>query len=84
MSEKMGYQVLESIEADFDQMTWTFRLQPSNRVSAGNFALVPVEQFMQMNAKLQQAEHLLRDLREIGPISPKHKDMVERYFDPAF
>lgn len=80
---KQGYQVLESVEADFGELTWTFRLQPTNRVAAGNFVVSPVHQFMLMQAKLTQAEGLLRWVRDKGePLTLNDRERIAKFFDP--
>lgn len=80
MSE-LGYQVLESTEADFDEMTWTFRLKVLDRVAAGHFAIVPVRPFMTMNDKLTHAQMLLRRYLA-GERDATFKEHVEKFFDP--
>jgi len=73
--------VLESIEADFDAMSWTFRLQPSNHVSAGNFAVLPVESYALMSRKLATAEGLLRQWLA-GHLDDQFRERVQSFFDP--
>lgn len=77
-----GYQVLESVEADFGEMTWTFRLEPSNRVSGGQYAVLYVERFMKMNSKLERAEEILRSLRKIKFLCDLDREMIDKFFDP--
>ena len=76
--DRAKFQVGESVEADFEQLTWTFRFGPSYRVSAGNFAIVPVEEFARMSRKLTEAEGLLRRARA-GAVQMEH---IEAFFDP--
>lgn len=80
-AEKLGYQVLESVEADFGELTWTFRLESSHRVAAGHFAVVPVRPFMTMNGKLAHAEGLLRRYLA-GERDATFEEHVEKFFDP--
>lgn len=80
-AKTLGYQVLESVEADFGELTWTFRLASNNRVAAGNFAVVPVDQFMTLNNKVRHAEGLLRRYLA-GERDATFKEHVEKFFDP--
>ena len=74
-------QCLESVEADFGEMTWTFRLEPMNEVGAGQYAVVPWEDFAKMSTKLVHAEGLLKEwLNE--PIDDGFKERVAKHFDP--
>jgi hypothetical protein len=79
--EGMAYQVLESIEADFDAMTWTFRIGGGNRVTAGHYAVMPTDEFMKMSGKLATAEGLLRQWLG-GHLDAAFKERVESLFDP--
>lgn len=75
------YQVLESIEADFSEMTWTFRLPSNGEVGAGNYAVLPVETFAKMSRQFARADGLLRQWLR-GHLDETFKERVECFFDP--
>lgn len=77
-----GVQFLDSHGADFEDLLWHFQIGAGDQVSAGRFAILPYESFNKFNARLRQAESLLHELLVVGPISPKHKELVESFFDP--
>lgn len=72
------YQVLMSREADFGELTWTFELQPHNYVAAGEFAIVPTEEFTKAMQRLALAETLLKRLLDGKDITPD----AYKFFDP--
>lgn len=75
------WQMLESIEADFGELTWTFRLPSNGWVGAGNYAVIPHEAFANMSTKLAHAEALLRRyLHNDGDL--KLREHIESFFDP--
>jgi hypothetical protein len=74
-------QCLESVEADFGEMTWTFRLEPMNEVGAGQYAVIPWEDFMKTSTKLAHAEGLLKQWLG-GHLDDGFKERVEKHFDP--
>lgn len=76
------FDVLESVEADFEQMTWTFRLNASTEVGAGQYAVLFAKDFMAISGKLATAEGLLRQWLK-GHLDDGFKERVERHFDPA-
>lgn len=78
-------QVLESAEADFEKMTWTFTLNGNSEVSAGNFAILPSEVFATMTRKLAHAEGLLKRVLGIEysvGIGGNLHEAIESFFDP--
>lgn len=77
-----GYQVLDSIEADFEKMTWTFQITPSNRVAAGEYVIIDVAPFMKLNERMERAEHLLRVLRDDRGLDGCNKERIDSFFDP--
>jgi len=81
MTDGAAFQILESIEADFDGMTWTFQIGAGNRVGAGHYAVMPSEHFMDMSGKLARAEGLLRQFLN-GDLDAGFQERVQRYFDP--
>ena len=72
------YQVLESSEADFEKMTWTFALGVDQYVTGGHFAIVPVLAFTKAAARLSYAEELLRRAANGDNI----QESAEKFFDP--
>ena len=83
--DSIGDQVLESVEADFDEMTWTFRLQSHNRVSGGHFVILPVLPYSKAMAKLAYAEQILRglcDTETAHSIGAKNIESIHKFFDP--
>ena len=74
----VAYQVLESVEADFDEMTWTFRIQDFHHVTGGHFAIVDNLPFTKALAKLSYAEQLLRKAADGQDI----KEGAMSFFDP--
>ena len=80
-SNGADYQVLESVECDFEKMTWTFSIGAGNRISAGHYAVMPTDRFMTLTGKLARAEGLLRQWLG-GHLDEKFKERVECYFDP--
>lgn len=79
--EGTNFQVLESVEADFDAMTWSFRLQGHHRVSGGHYGVVHVAVLVKVNSKLDHATRLLRHLREVVT-EPHEKEKIDSFFDP--
>lgn len=75
-------QFLDSHSADFEALTWSFQITGSDWVSAGRFAVLSYEDFTKAYVRLRRAERLLRELLVVGPLSPKHKEAVESFFDP--
>lgn len=83
-AEGQGLRVLESVEADFEKMTWTFRLGINDRVAAGNYAVWPVESHVYATSRRQHAEGLLRRVLSDGlTINAQTKEAIEKFFDPA-
>lgn len=83
MTDRKAFQVLESVEADFEAMTWTFRVPAYGEVGGGNYAILPVETFMDMSTKLAVAEGLLkRALAGEASLRVEYKEAIESYFDP--
>lgn len=76
-----AFQVLESVEADFENLTWTFRITSANEVYAGTVAVLPTETFMKMSTRLAVAEGLLRQWLR-GHLDDGFKERVEKHFDP--
>ena len=81
MKSPADFQVLESVEADFEHLTWTFRITSSNEVYAGNVAVLPVEKFAKLSERLARADGLLRQFMS-GHLDEKFKERVECHFDP--
>ncbi len=75
------FQILESREADFENLTWTFSITSNNEVGAGYYAVLPSPHFAKMSEKLAKAEGLLRQWLG-GHLDDGFKERVERYFDP--
>lgn len=75
-------QFLDSHSADFEALTWSFQITGSEWVSAGRFAVLSYEDFTKVHARLRHAEKVLHELLVVGPVSPKHKEMLEKFFDP--
>lgn len=83
MSDELGYQVLESQEADFEKMTWTFGLQISHSVTGGHFCIIPVLPFTKAMAKLSYAEELLRGLVDKHEaMTDYERERIAKFFDP--
>jgi hypothetical protein len=75
------FQILASIEADFEKMTWTFALNSDTRVAGGCYAILYSETYMKMSEQLARAEGLLR--RYIaGERDGQFHEHVLRHFDP--
>lgn len=51
---KMVAQPAQSVEADFGERTWTFRLGPEMMVAAGSFYIVPQEEYDLLRAQSPQ------------------------------
>ena len=79
--QRPAFQILESLEADFEKMTWTFGLGSNTEVGAGQYAILPSDAFMKMSARLANAEVLLRRFLA-GESGDKFKEHVEAHFDP--
>jgi hypothetical protein len=82
---KPAFQVLESSEADFDEGTWTFLLSGDSYVTAGQFAIMPAEEFMKFSEKLARAEGLLRQVMDIEDsvgIGGRLHEAIQSHFDP--
>lgn len=77
-----AWQVLESMEADFEKMTWTFSIGGHNEVSAGQYAVIPASEFRKQMDKLESAEKLLNSLQSDPGMSEKNAERVARFFDP--
>lgn len=75
-------QTLTSVEADFEEMTWKFQLGPSTEVYAGDCAIMPVENYTKLLAKIDHAERLLRSLRQLKDLCDFDKERIDRFFDP--
>jgi hypothetical protein len=75
------YQFLESREADFEKMTWTFGLDSNSEVGAGRYAIVLEDHFEKMTNKLDHATRLLRHLRE-NVSEPHDQEKIDSFFDP--
>ena len=83
VSEEMGYQVLESIEADFEEMTWTFSIGSGNQVAGGRYAVLPTDEFSKLTRKLAHAEGLLRPLvGSFNALTDEQRERIEKFFDP--
>lgn len=78
-----AWQILESHEADFENMTWTFGLHTGSHVTAGEFAVIPADEFRRSMDKLERAETLLRRVLN-HPVPVDLAEIVQRYFDPEF
>lgn len=81
LAEGKHFQVLESLEADFENMKWSFAIQDRHSVGAGQYAIVPVVFIVKNNAKLDHAERLLRHLREVVK-EPHEVEKIDSFFDP--
>lgn len=80
-----AWQILESREADFDEMTWTFCIGSGNEVGAGSYAVLPADEFRKSMDRLEHAERILRDLcdtENAETIGPKNIEAIHRFFDP--
>lgn len=75
---ELDYQQIESVEADFEKMTWTFQIQPHNRVTGGHFCVVETRAFTKAMAKLSYADQLLQELLEGKDI----RQGAMKFFDP--
>lgn len=79
-----------SVEADFVENTWLFKMcNDRYEVSAGTYALIHNDDYDAMmheisdaRYRIKRAEALLREIAEVGPLSPKHKELVDSFFDP--
>lgn len=56
MGKFKGTQIGESAMADFEENTWTFEMKEDFQVIAGEFAIVPKEEYLQL---LSQRDELL-------------------------
>ena len=81
--DSAAFQILESAEADFETMTWTFKLGANNHVGGGYFAVMPSNKFMDMSAKLANAEGLLKQILDGDQGGATWRERAQRYFDPA-
>jgi hypothetical protein len=79
----MTVEMLDSLEADFEKMTWTFGLGLNSEVGAGRYAIVPYGDYLKMTARLERAEQLLRSMRQISSLCDYDKERVDSFFDPA-
>jgi hypothetical protein len=79
--DRVHLQVLESAEADFEKMTWTFSIGHGNRVSGGHYAVLPTDEYSKITGRLAHAEGLLRQCLR-GHLDDKFKERVESFFDP--
>lgn len=79
------HEVGESVEADFEKLTWTFRINTSCEVGAGFYGIVMLEKLMDMLERLKQAEGILARINELEnpmTIGATNYEAVQRYFDP--
>ena len=85
LTEGKHFQVLESVEADFDKMTWSFSIQDRHHVAAGHYAIVDAGLMAKNNAKLAAAEGLLRSVIDTNTpvaVGSTLYEQLLRYFDP--
>lgn len=78
-------EVGESMEADFEKMTWTFHFDGYYTVSAGKFAILPVEQHEEDAKRLDWATRILRSLCDTEnekTVGPRNYEAILRFFDP--
>jgi hypothetical protein len=80
--EGKTFQIMESVEADFDAMTWSFRLQPHSHVSGGQYAIAHIALVAKNNGKLDHAERLLRHLHGHVELPDHEKEKIASFFDP--
>ncbi len=81
LTEGKDFQVMESCEADFEKLTWSFTMRSNQHVAAGNYAIMPVETYAYLARKHANAESLLRTWLS-GKLDDCFKERVERHFDP--
>lgn len=78
-------QVLESLEADFEKMTWTFGLTGCTRVGCGQYAILWAETYQKQQSRLAWAERILRglcDTETATTIGGKNYEAIHAFFDP--
>lgn len=83
--QKEAFQTLESAEADFEKMTWTFRIAANNRVGAGLYTVIPDDIAIRHARRLQCAESILRRICETETEATIGKSIIEAahaFFDP--
>lgn len=79
------FEVGESLEADFEKGTWTFRFHGYYIVGAGMHAIVPIVRYEQSQRRLAEAERILRGLCDTETkqsIGPKNHEEIHSFFDP--
>lgn len=77
--------ILDSLEADFDKMTWTFGLGLNTEVGAGLYAILPSEVYRRQHERLERAEAILSRMCELETeetIGRANYEAVLRFFDP--
>jgi len=75
-------QFAESLTADFEENTWTFEMPEDFRVTAGKFAIVPIEQYdpmvklmrrvssgMPIEIKSREEQDLYNELNQVNKLS---------------
>ena len=83
--DRDDFQLLESCEADFGMMTWTFTITAGNEVGAGAYAVMPSETFMKMRKRLELATHLIRHICETqneSTMGARGYESCQAFFDP--
>jgi len=56
MSEPKNVVFAESYEVDFDQLLWTFEITSNDRVAAGTYAIIPMDEYAELVASLKLAK----------------------------